>query len=73
MSSKDIAYYSQRAEIERDRALDAPTPEIGAIHEKLATRYEELVAMMKDQQGVDGQSSEPALHIVQPGPQDKLQ
>lgn len=42
-SQSDLEYFTARAVIERDRAKDAPTPGIAAIHEELARGYEELV------------------------------
>lgn len=42
MSSEDIPYYRQRALAERQRAAEAPTAEIAAVHEKLAHLYESL-------------------------------
>lgn len=46
-SQSDLEYFSARAVIERDRASDAPTPNIARIHDELARGYEELVKREK--------------------------
>ncbi|WP_344695415.1 hypothetical protein [Sphingomonas rosea] len=47
MPSEDIAYYQQRASVERDRAKSAPTAEIAAIHEQLSAHYENVIASLR--------------------------
>ena len=47
MSSDDIQYYTQRVLAERARAAEAPTPEIAAVHEKLAHLYESLTERLE--------------------------
>ena len=47
MSTDDILYYRHRVQTERGRAAEAPTPEIAAVHEKLAHLYESLVERME--------------------------
>jgi hypothetical protein len=59
MSSEEIQYYAQRASIERSRAQDAPTPEIAAIHEKLADMYESLVGRLAQSFGVQDVKAAP--------------
>jgi hypothetical protein len=53
MPSEDIAYYQQRASVERDRAKSAPTAEIAAIHEQLSAHYEDVVRSMRSAQSSD--------------------
>jgi hypothetical protein len=48
MYSEDINLYRQRAETERSRATDAPTPEIAEVHLKLASLYEDVIHKMGD-------------------------
>jgi hypothetical protein len=42
MSTQDSVYYRQRIADEEARAAEAPTPEIAAVHEKLAHLYRSL-------------------------------
>jgi hypothetical protein len=44
--SDDIQYYQQRALVERSRARTAPTPEIAAIHGKLAELYDDFITSL---------------------------
>lgn len=43
MSSDDLTYYRQRAEIERERAKSASRADIAEIHEELARLYDALI------------------------------
>ncbi|MES2289930.1 MAG: hypothetical protein V4530_09355 [Pseudomonadota bacterium] len=47
MSDADREYFVFRAEDERARAEAACDPNIARIHLDLATKYEELVALLK--------------------------
>jgi hypothetical protein len=58
MSSEDITYYRERLEVERSRALDAPTPEIARSHAKLADLYEQLIVKLMTSQAANDQSAE---------------
>jgi hypothetical protein len=66
MSSEDINYYRQRAETERSRAKDAPTPEIAGIHLKLASLYEDFIRKMGDPRA-DQSDVWPRAHTFEPG------
>jgi hypothetical protein len=67
MSSEDIAYYRERLEVERSRALNAPTPAIARAHAKLADLYEELIAKLMTSQAANDQSAELPARIQQQG------
>jgi len=69
MSGEDIAYYRQRAAIERSRVADAPTAQIASVHEKLAHLYEELISRM-EQSRPARQDLRPTLHIATPAHSD---
>lgn len=71
MSSEDLEYYADRAIVERRRAQDAPTPEIGHVHEKLADLYEALIVRLGAANGF--QDLEPHQHTAQPTGPDTLQ
>ena len=43
MSPDEIDYYSKRAAIERQRAVESTNPHVIEIHNKLAALYERLV------------------------------
>ena len=47
MSSDDLAYYSRRIADEHARAAEAPTPEIAAVHKKLAHLYQSLTERLE--------------------------
>ena len=47
MSSQDSAYYRKRIADEHARAAEAPTPEIAAVHEKLAHLYQSLTERLE--------------------------
>ncbi len=47
MSAKDLAYHSRRIADEHARAAEAPTPEIAAVHEKLAHLYQSLTERLE--------------------------
>jgi hypothetical protein len=47
MSSQDVSYYRKRIADELARAADAPTPEIAAVHEKLAHLYQSLTERLE--------------------------
>jgi hypothetical protein len=66
MSSEDINYYRQRANTERSRATDAPTPEIARIHLKLASLYEDLIHKMGDPGDLHSDVW-PRAHTSEPG------
>ena len=42
MYQDDLAYYLQRAAVEREMARNAASPQIAAIHEELARGYDAL-------------------------------
>jgi hypothetical protein len=67
MSSDDITYYRERLEVERARALHAPTPEIARSHAKLADLYEELIGKLMTSQAANDQSAELPARIQQQG------
>lgn len=50
MSSEDLSYYRGRSRAERSRAAEAPTPEIAAVHDKLAYLYESLTERLERSQ-----------------------
>lgn len=43
MSSDELNYYRERAQIERQRAAESTNPHVVEIHRKLAGLYEQLV------------------------------
>jgi hypothetical protein len=43
MSSKDVAYYLQRAETEREMARSADRADVAEIHEELARLYDAMI------------------------------
>ncbi|MDB5575598.1 MAG: hypothetical protein JWR80_774 [Bradyrhizobium sp.] len=43
MSRDDIAYYKQRAEIERKRAAESADPAVAITHSRLAWEYDKRV------------------------------
>ena len=47
MTSEDLDYYSRRIADEHARAAEAPTPEIAAVHEKLAHLYQSLTERLE--------------------------
>ena len=55
MSSDDIAYYRERARIERERAKTSANADIAEIHEELARLYDALI---------EHESLRPPLQIV---------
>ena len=55
MSSDDIAYYRERARIERERAKTSANADIAEIHEELARLYDALI---------EHESLRPTLHIA---------
>lgn len=55
MTSYDTAYYRDRANTERSRAIAAARKDVAAVHEELARLYQALV----EQKGL-----RPALRIV---------
>jgi hypothetical protein len=55
----DLEYYQKRASVERSRALDAPTQEIAAIHNKLAGLYEDFIAALMNSRVANDQFAEP--------------
>ena len=57
MSDDDFDYYIKRAAEERSRVSNALTPEIGAVHEKLADMYEALIERLENSPA--GQDLEP--------------
>ena len=62
MSSQDMAYYRQRIVDEHARAADAPTPEIAAVHQKLAHLYQSLTERLE--QSPTGQDDEPSTDVA---------
>lgn len=42
MSQDDLAYYLQRAAVEREMARNAASPQIAAVHQELARGYAAL-------------------------------
>lgn len=55
MSSDDLAYFRQRAAVERERAKASGSADIAEIHEELARLYDALI---------EHESLRPTLHIV---------
>lgn len=55
MSSEDINYYRERAQVERQRARESSNADIAEIHEELARLYDALV---------EHESLRPTLHIA---------
>jgi hypothetical protein len=53
--SEDIEYYRDRALVERSRAKTAPSPQIAAVHDQLASLYEALTS--EGQEGSDAAPS----------------
>ena len=47
MSAQDSAYYRKRIANEHARAAEASTPEIAAVHEKLAHLYQSLTERLE--------------------------
>jgi hypothetical protein len=45
MSPNELAYYRNRARIERDPAANSANPDVAKIHQKLAALYERLIDM----------------------------
>lgn len=43
MSSDDVSYYRERAQVERERAKLSSREDIAEIHEELARLYEALI------------------------------
>nr|WP_314442193.1 hypothetical protein [uncultured Sphingomonas sp.] len=50
MFSEDIPYYRQRVLAERVRAAEAATPQVAAVHTKLAHLYESLTERLERSQ-----------------------
>ncbi len=50
MSAEDITYYRRRVVAEQARAAEAPTPEIAAVHAKLANLYGSLTERLERSQ-----------------------
>jgi hypothetical protein len=57
MSPDELCYYSERAEVELQRAARATNPKAAEIHLELASLYEKLVALE--------QTHRPTLRIVE--------
>jgi hypothetical protein len=70
VSSKDIAYYRERAAVERSRAEDAPTTAIAKVHLQLAALYQNLIDEMSS--SAAGQDPALPLHIVPPARAGRL-
>lgn len=47
MSAADLPYYRQRVLAERTRAAEAATPDIAAVHDKLAHLYQSLTERLE--------------------------
>lgn len=60
MSPDELAYYWQRAHVERKHAADAANPIAQEIHEELACLYEQLVELERVER--------PTLTIITPEP-----
>lgn len=61
MSSDDVAYYRERARVERERAKTSSKSDIAEIHEELAELYDALI-----EHEVLRPSFRPTLRIVTP-------
>jgi hypothetical protein len=59
---EDLDYFQKRASVERSRALDAPTQEIAAIHDRLAGLYEDFIAALMNSRAANDQFAEPLPH-----------
>jgi hypothetical protein len=66
MSEEEVAYYRQRAEVERSRAADAVTPQIARIHLKLAGLYEAFIQNEMEASRFVQSDVWPLAHMSQP-------
>jgi hypothetical protein len=53
MSLEDLAYFSRRAEQERELARSAQNPDVAAVHRRFVNLYRERIAAVRRDGGAD--------------------